>query len=656
MTRSDRMWHPEVEHNLSYLGVLGPKNFTSGDIDTIILDLPDEFQEVFDVQYRNPLEEEFYTMLGNNWVDLIHERADLWQIWDARFKAVAEVFLMDVYRGNIESELQQATTQGAARVPAHTSIASVPNVEEDETRKSPRIVVLTGAGISAESGLSTFRDANGLWEQHRIEDVASPVAFANDPDIVHRFYDARRAQLDEVQPNAAHWALSRLEAVFPGEVLIITQNVDDLHEAARSEHVLHMHGRLKSALCTACGAQEEHSGDLIKRPACTTCGERALRPDIVWFGEQVREGERIFEAVKNCEIFAVIGTSGTVYPAAELVHIAADNDAHTVLIDLDVDAHEDVYDLVCAGLATEMVPQWVREVMLRRGFKVSSNYLHLSEELIEDIEEFLSSKRGRRSSQKYDGIFSQSLLDLFTYLDLSVGQAEQHYASYLLDPVIQKLQIRDYGGDVGEFPDKAFYVHALSSSEVIVPIEEQLERTRIEHVADLLAWLIADIGVNEQLHTTGNSVGPLLTKWLSYVGSDLRSRGHDYLARRLTGVIRSRCSRGEVSDELAEILQLGMDLGLFTAFRAERNRLIAEFVKRNATGSHEERVLDMIEELLTAQEKFINYKREGNTNGMREEQRIFSKAMRTFQGLEIQWMRVMELMDSIGRLEATQPI
>ncbi len=229
----------------------------------------------------------------------------------------------------------------------------------------PRIVVLTGAGISAESGISTFRDVNGLWEQHRIEDVASPEAFAANPDMVHRFYDARRAQLHTVEPNAAHYALARLEAAFPGEVLIITQNVDNLHERAGSKNVLHMHGELLSALCVSCGGRQVHQGDLGGRPACASCGERALRPDIVWFGENIRGQELIYPAVTNCETFVVIGTSGIVYPAAGLVYEARSHGAKTVLINLETDTHSYGFDLVHAGRAAEFVPIWVEQELKR---------------------------------------------------------------------------------------------------------------------------------------------------------------------------------------------------------------------------------------------------------------------------------------------------
>src|SRR3954447_23459975 len=156
------------------------------------------------------------------------------------------------------------------------------------------IVVLTGAGVSAESGVATFRGPDGLWEGHRVEDVATPEAFRRDPELVHAFYDARRARLGEVEPNAAHRALARLDAEWPGELLIVTQNVDDLHERAGAKRVLHMHGELRSAWCLACDARSPGRGALLPGPASPAWGESGrLRPDIVWFGEMPYEMERI---------------------------------------------------------------------------------------------------------------------------------------------------------------------------------------------------------------------------------------------------------------------------------------------------------------------------------------------------------------------------
>src|SRR4051812_23468467 len=178
------------------------------------------------------------------------------------------------------------------------------------------LVILTGAGISAESGLATFRGPGGLWEGHRVQDVCTPEALAGDPDLVHRFYDARRAALATVEPNAAHRALAKLDAEWPGELLIVTQNVDDLHERAGAKRLLHMHGELNSALCAACGARSSWSGAMPPGTPCPACSEPALRPDIVFFGEMPYAMDRIEHALAGADLFVSIGTSGAVYPAA----------------------------------------------------------------------------------------------------------------------------------------------------------------------------------------------------------------------------------------------------------------------------------------------------------------------------------------------------
>jgi NAD-dependent deacetylase len=191
----------------------------------------------------------------------------------------------------------------------------------------PNIVILTGAGISAESGISTFRDANGLWENYRIEDVASPGAFRRDPDTVHRFYNLRRAQLKVVRPNPAHLALAALEQGWAGgDFLLVTQNVDDLHERAGSKNLLHMHGQMRRVRCAACGARAYHEDDLGVESECAGCGQRKkMRPDIVWFGEMPYHMARIEAALAGADIFVAIGTSGVVYPAAGFAEIARYN-------------------------------------------------------------------------------------------------------------------------------------------------------------------------------------------------------------------------------------------------------------------------------------------------------------------------------------------
>ena len=186
------------------------------------------------------------------------------------------------------------------------------------------IVILTGAGISAESGIDTFRGGGGLWEQHRVEDVATPEAFARDPDLVHRFYDMRRAAIQEKAPNPAHSALARLDEAWDGELLIVTQNVDDLHTRAGARRVLHMHGEHLKAWCTSCDVRSPWTGPMADRPPCPVCQARSLRPDVVWFGEMPYRMESIYAALRGADLFVSIGTSGAVYPAAGLVQTARD--------------------------------------------------------------------------------------------------------------------------------------------------------------------------------------------------------------------------------------------------------------------------------------------------------------------------------------------
>lgn len=221
------------------------------------------------------------------------------------------------------------------------------------------IVILTGAGISAESGVRTFRDSDGLWEGHDIQEVATPEAFRRNPGLVQQFYDERRKQVQEVGPNAAHLALARLEKEHAGNVLVVTQNVDDLHERAGSDNVVHMHGELLSALCLGCGERSRFTGTLADGPACPACGEARLRPDIVWFGEMPYGMPRIEQALANADLFAAIGTSGNVYPAAGFVAVAAAAGAHTVELNLTASAITSRFDEVREGPATRVVPEWV---------------------------------------------------------------------------------------------------------------------------------------------------------------------------------------------------------------------------------------------------------------------------------------------------------
>ncbi|MEH3124006.1 MAG: NAD-dependent deacylase [Sphingomonas phyllosphaerae] len=225
------------------------------------------------------------------------------------------------------------------------------------------IVILTGAGISAESGIATFRGPGGLWEGHRVEDVCTPEALAHDPAFVHRFYDLRRAALATVLPNAAHDALARLDRQWRGELLIVTQNVDDLHERAGARRLLHMHGELRSTLCAACGARRPWSETLPPGSVCSDCQAPALRPDIVFFGEMPYQMERIDDALSRADLFVSIGTSGAVYPAAGFVRLARHHGAATLELNLDRSEGSAWFDETRLGPAGTLVPAWVDEVL-----------------------------------------------------------------------------------------------------------------------------------------------------------------------------------------------------------------------------------------------------------------------------------------------------
>ncbi len=233
------------------------------------------------------------------------------------------------------------------------------------------IVILTGAGISKESGLDTFRDADGLWSKVRIEDVATPEAFARDPEAVYAFYNARRRNLQrpEIAPNAAHRALAELERRWRGSFLLVTQNIDDLHERAGSRRLLHMHGEMLKARCTPCGAVRPHKGELSVEMVCPVCGRAGgMRPDVVWFGEMPIGMEEIFTALAGCDLFVSIGTSGNVYPAAGFVSEARDMaGARTVEINLEPSVGASQFDEACYGPATEAVPAFVDRILAEMG-------------------------------------------------------------------------------------------------------------------------------------------------------------------------------------------------------------------------------------------------------------------------------------------------
>lgn len=232
-------------------------------------------------------------------------------------------------------------------------------------RKYRSIVILTGAGISAESGLATFRGPDGLWEGHRVEDVATPEAYARDPLLVQQFYNARRAKLQEVEPNAAHKALVRLEQMSAGEVLIVTQNVDDLHGRAGSQNLIHMHGELRRSRCTACNHIELCLTDLQLNSRCGHCTSvGTVRPHIVWFGEMPLEMERIETALADCDLFMAIGTSANVYPAAGFVNMVRHiGRADRVEINLERTTASPLFNNGRYGRATEMLPPFVDEIL-----------------------------------------------------------------------------------------------------------------------------------------------------------------------------------------------------------------------------------------------------------------------------------------------------
>jgi NAD-dependent deacetylase len=225
------------------------------------------------------------------------------------------------------------------------------------------IVVLTGAGISAESGIATFRGPGGLWEGHRVEDVCTPQALARDPELVHRFYDLRRAALAGVEPNAAHHALARLDAEWPGELLIVTQNVDDLHERAGAARLLHMHGELKSALCAACEHRQAWDGEMPPGTICSACGAPVVRPDIVFFGEMPYAMDLIERAISRADLFVSIGTSGAVYPAAGFVQTAKYHGARALELNLDRSEGSGWFHESRLGPAGVLVPEWVGSVL-----------------------------------------------------------------------------------------------------------------------------------------------------------------------------------------------------------------------------------------------------------------------------------------------------
>lgn len=232
--------------------------------------------------------------------------------------------------------------------------------------KYKKIVILTGAGISAESGIKTFRSEDGLWENHRVEDVATPEGYARDPELVLDFYNQRRHDLSQpqIKPNAAHYALAELEENFNGQFLLVTQNIDDLHERAGSKNVIHMHGELLKARCPKSNNVFAWRNDLTSSDLCNCCQPAVpLRPHIVWFGEMPLKMDTIYERLQSADLFIAIGTSGKVYPAAGFVQEALRVGADSIEINLDDSDIETYFTQIQRGKATELVPPLVKSLL-----------------------------------------------------------------------------------------------------------------------------------------------------------------------------------------------------------------------------------------------------------------------------------------------------
>lgn len=229
------------------------------------------------------------------------------------------------------------------------------------------IVALTGSGVSAESGIATFRDKDGVWARYDYREVATPEGFEKNPRLVHEFYNRRRRGLPSVAPNAAHIALARLErelVACGGRFTLVTQNVDDLHERAGSSNLLHMHGELLKSLCAECGDARPHKDDLSVDVKCSVCGKTGgMRPDVVWFGEIPRQMDEILKAIEEADLFVSIGTSGAVYPAAGFVAAARCAGAACIELNLEPSENACLFTDSRYGMAGEIVPQWVDETL-----------------------------------------------------------------------------------------------------------------------------------------------------------------------------------------------------------------------------------------------------------------------------------------------------
>lgn len=230
-----------------------------------------------------------------------------------------------------------------------------------------KIVVLTGAGISQESGLDTFRDANGIWARYSMEEVCTPEGFKRNPKKLHGFYNKLRAELPEILPNAAHFALAKLEQAvhekkIDAEFVLVTQNIDDLHERAGSQHIYPMHGELYKIWCTTCDQHIKWHDSCFPETLCPHCGHHTLRPDIVWFGEMPHYMREIEAALLECTLFVAIGTSGVVYPAAGFVNMVKGR-AKTIELNLEISRGTSKFDESRQGKATELVPELVTQLL-----------------------------------------------------------------------------------------------------------------------------------------------------------------------------------------------------------------------------------------------------------------------------------------------------
>lgn len=227
-----------------------------------------------------------------------------------------------------------------------------------------KIVFLTGAGISAESGLATFRSENGLWNNHRVEDVATIEAYYKNPDYVHDFYNEMKPELWNAKPNKAHLAITKLQKEYPADVHIITQNVDTLHEKAKSKNIYHIHGQINQAVCMNCGQVLETWGDVTSETVCKNCQVMGMmKPNIVFFGENLLYMDKVEELLRTCDLFVSVGTSGVVFPAASFVQTAKYYGADTIEFNLEATSNNFYFDKHIMGKAGETLPKFVDELL-----------------------------------------------------------------------------------------------------------------------------------------------------------------------------------------------------------------------------------------------------------------------------------------------------